>query len=149
MRLWNRAIEVLTRLIHTSKATAKTRVSSPNPFQVSPLIPADAHHESPEPSNPVWDLLVDGLHWRLLGSLASTLFDLGHIHYVRGSVKASEFFLTKVKTLVTGLNAPILLSRALVNEAKREIAVGEFAVGQELLMHARYTWEQVCNLTGR
>lgn len=87
--------------------------------------------------------MLDGLHWRLADGLVTTLFALGKLHYIRGSVKASEFFVRKVNDLVTALNAPILLSRALAREAEKELGVGRYEAGHELLIQASYSWEQV------
>lgn len=88
-------------------------------------------------------MLVDGLHWRLADGLVSTLFALGRIHFIRGSVKASDFFIRQAKDLVANMNAPVLLSRALAKEAEKELAIGHFDNGHDLLVQASYAWEQV------
>ncbi|KAG8885856.1 hypothetical protein FRB98_001569 [Tulasnella sp. 332] len=148
LRLWNRATDMLLRLNQGGQPPTAVSSSSPrNPFRDSPE-PVPLVSVDDTPSQQTWDVLVDGLHWRLADGLVNSLFALGKIHFIRGSVKASDFFIGKAKDLVTNMNAPILLSRALAKEAERELAIGHFDAGHELLVQASYAWEQTPDIAG-
>ncbi|KAG8981364.1 hypothetical protein FRB90_007306, partial [Tulasnella sp. 427] len=144
LRLWNRALETLTKLRQPSIPASS---SSPNPFQVSAQEQAISSEE--KSGNPrMWDAMMDGLHWRLADGVITTLFTLGRLHHLRGSVKNSEFFTQKANELATSLNAPLLISRALAKEAERELAIGRLDTGHDLLVQAAYHWEQVPDVLG-
>ncbi|KAG8988816.1 hypothetical protein FRB93_003969 [Tulasnella sp. JGI-2019a] len=148
LRLWNRATDVLLRLTQGSQPPPAAPSVSPNPFRVTSEDPAPPISEVETPSKHSWDALIDGLHWRLADGLITTLFALGRIHFIRGSVKASDFFVQKASDLVATMNAPILLSRALAKEAEKELALGHFDAGHELLVQASYAWEQTPDIAG-
>ena len=90
--------------------------------------------------------MVDGIQWRLSDGVIGTLFALGRIHFLRGSVKNSEYFVQKANELAVSLNSPVLLSRALAREAEKELLVGKLDLGHDLLVQASYPWEQVSSL---
>ncbi|KAG8895793.1 hypothetical protein FRC00_006914 [Tulasnella sp. 408] len=138
LRLWNRALDTLTKLRQPALPASS---SSPNPFQVSAQDQAISTDDKPG-SPRLWDAMIDGLHWRLADGVVTTLFALGRLHHIRGSVKNSEFFTQKANELATSLNAPLLISRALAKEAEKELAIGHLDTGHDLLVQASYHWEQ-------
>ncbi|KIO19106.1 hypothetical protein M407DRAFT_31256 [Tulasnella calospora MUT 4182] len=144
LRLWNRALDTLTKL---RQPTLPASSSEPNPFQVSAQDQTTSSDDKPG-SPRMWDAMIDGLHWRLADGVVTTLFALGRLHYVRGSVKNSEFFTQRANELATSLNAPLLISRALTKEAEKELAVGRLDTGHDLLVQAAYHWEQVPDVLG-
>ncbi|KAG8894550.1 hypothetical protein FRB99_001141, partial [Tulasnella sp. 403] len=147
-----RKLESLAHLLARSRQSAQPvqpKDSSPNPFQAT----VSASSSSKEiggrqaPSR-TWDAQIDGMQWRLADGLTSTLFALGKVHFIRGSVRASEFFIQKANELAASLNAPVLLSRALAREAEKEIAIGRLDSGYGLLVQAGYPWEQAPDVVG-
>ena len=89
---------------------------------------------------------MDGTHWRIADGLVTTLFKLGRIHYDRGSVKTTEYFLQRIEDLAIALNAPVLGSRGLARKAEKELALGNLDASHEVLTQASYSWQQVSHL---
>jgi len=86
-----------------------------------------------------WILGVDSF----IQGLSSTLFALGKLYFLRGSIKSSEFFLQKAQDLSRSLNAPILFSRALGRAAETETHLGRLESGGSLLSQAVESWQAV------
>ncbi|KAG8959161.1 hypothetical protein FRC03_008372, partial [Tulasnella sp. 419] len=147
LRLWNRAIDALLRLQHNPTATASLPASSSNPFAPS-ASPSESTSATEPPRQTTRDSWLDGVQWRLAEGLVGTLFAAGKANYVRGSLKAAEYFIQRANELATSLNSPVLLSRALAREAEKELAIGKFEGGHSLLVQAMFHWEQVPSFIG-
>lgn len=143
LRLWNRAIDTLTRLNPSSDVPPKTTDES-NPFQVSSLtdvLPTE------QPTGPSKELSPpkktftrrpssDGLEWRISEGLLSTLFSLSQAYLNRGSVREAEYFAQQAQDLAESLNAPTMVSRALARKGEIQLYQGHFEVSLESLVKA-------------
>ncbi|KDQ13324.1 hypothetical protein BOTBODRAFT_133563 [Botryobasidium botryosum FD-172 SS1] len=134
LRLWNRAVDNLSRMV-----TPKTPVAKPaesNPFEVAPSttpnepIPEKASPRFPERS------MVDGVQWRLAQGLINVIFALAKTYFTRGSARESEFFVQQVKELAESLNAPAVSSRALARLGELQIYHGKLDEGRQMLEQA-------------
>lgn len=133
LRLWNRAIDALSRLAPQSSTNAapKATEENANPFEVSSdpdrdrnpssTAPAPAHLKAtPTPT--------DALSWRLLSHLVSTLFSLAHAYHVRGSPREALYFVQQVLDLAESMQAPAVVARAYI--LRGEVLLGQGALGE-------------------
>ncbi|KAF8446447.1 peptidase family C50-domain-containing protein [Boletus edulis BED1] len=144
LRLWNRAIDALSRLASPSLTnTASKSTESENPFEVPSktdqnqapsTAPAPAHSKAtPTPT--------DALSWRLLSHLVSTLFSLAHAYHVRGSPREALYFVQQILDLAESTRAPAVVARACILR-------GEVLLGQGALNEGREALEKAASLLG-
>ncbi|RPD59511.1 hypothetical protein L227DRAFT_586688 [Lentinus tigrinus ALCF2SS1-6] len=143
LRLWNRAIDTISRL----QPTAPKPPVDDNPFEVTPKEVDDAQSEtkvlSPRASRA--QLFLDSSGWRLAEGLLSTLLSLSQAYAARGSAREAEFFVQQTKDLAQSLHAPVMISRALAQQGELEIQLGQLQEGHQSLMDAA---ELVMHLKG-
>ncbi|KAF5357177.1 hypothetical protein D9756_006793 [Leucocoprinus leucothites] len=137
LRLWNRAMDSLTRL---SPPPPKP-VQEDNPFDMSSLKQAlpDAPQPLPDPTPQTVvppQRHLDSLGLRISEGLFTVLFDLAQAYLVRGSAKESEFFIAQALDLARALNAPAMLSRALAKQGEVQVRLGKMKEGYEMLVEA-------------
>lgn len=139
LRLWNRAIDALSRLAPPTSVASKSTEENSNPFEVSSNANQDQppstapSHSKPTPS--------DALSWRLLSHLVSTLFSLAHAYHVRGSPREALYFIQQVLDLAESTRAPAVVARACILR-------GEVLLGQGALREGREALERAACLLG-
>ena len=131
LRLWNRAIDALSRLSPPTSAAPKSTEESSNPFEVSS--DADPPSTAPARSKPT---PTDALSWRLLSHLVSTLFSLAHAYHVRGSPREALYFVQQVLDLAESTRAPAVVARACLLRGEVLLGQGALAEGREALERA-------------
>ncbi|RDX51597.1 hypothetical protein OH76DRAFT_1346650 [Lentinus brumalis] len=143
LRLWNRAIDTISRL----QPTTPKPPADDNPFAVTPKQGEDAHPEtkvlSPRASRA--DAFLDSSSWRLAEGLLSTLLSLSQAYAARGSAREAEFFVQQTKDLAQAVHAPVMISRALAQQGELQIQLGQLQEGHQALMDAA---ELVMHLKG-
>ena len=116
LRLWNRAIDTITRLRPSNPST-----QDDNPFEMTPLqnaLPSIGQSATPSerrrsPSfNNLGRSTACELEWSLSDGLLSTLFFLSETYFLRGSPREAEYFARQAAELAEQLNAPAMASRA-------------------------------------
>ncbi|KAJ7063427.1 cysteine peptidase C50 [Mycena amicta] len=126
LRLWNRALDALTRL---------------RPPISKPAVDDDPFTSSPSPAN-----AMDSVEWRVCDGLLATLFALCEAYFTRGSAREAEYFAQQALDLAQSLNAPALAARALAKK-------GELQLHQKQLQEAHLTLTQakelVQNISGK
>lgn len=138
LRLWHRAVDTLARLSpQPSEAT-----ESSNPFEMSDLkdaLPAvqpsplrDGPPRKKFPSRPA----IDGLEWRVASGLLSTLFALTQGYHAQGSAREAEYFAQQALDFASSLNAPAMVSRALVRLGEIQLKMGRAEDASETLVRA-------------
>ncbi|KAI0360283.1 hypothetical protein OH77DRAFT_1393661 [Trametes cingulata] len=147
LRLWNRAIDTLSRLQPSTPKPA----TEDNPFEVPK--PADTDRAvaqmqetrvlSPQASRA--QAFLDSSGWRLAEGLLSTLIALSQAYAARGSAREAEFFAQQTKELAQSLHAPVMISRALAQQGELQIQLGQLQEGHAALMQAA---ELVMHLKG-
>ncbi|KAI0691256.1 peptidase family C50-domain-containing protein [Cerioporus squamosus] len=143
LRLWNRAIDTISRL----QPTTPKPPADDNPFEVAPKQAQDAQPEtkvlSPRASRA--EVFLDSSGWRLAEGLLSTLLLLSQAYAARGSAREAEFFVQQTKDLAPSLHAPVMISRALAQQGELQIQLGQLQEGHQSLMDAA---ELVMHLKG-
>ena len=140
LRLWNRAIDALSRLAPPTSIAPKSTEESANPFEVSSDADQDRDRPpstAPVPARPkVTPTPTDALSWRLLSHLVSTLFSLAHAYHMRGSPREALYFVQQVLDLAESTRAPAVVARACI--LRGEVLLGQGAVreGREALERA-------------
>ncbi|KAG5639575.1 hypothetical protein H0H81_012246 [Sphagnurus paluster] len=137
LRLWNRAIDVLTRL---NPQTSTTPVED-NPFQTTSLrevlTPDTVSKELPLPKrNYCRRPSMDALEWRVSEGLLATMFLLGRIYLNRGSSREAEYFTQQAQDLAESLNTPTQVSRALAKRGEVLLYQGLFDASSQCLAKA-------------
>lgn len=134
LRLWNRAVDALSRLTPPTGGGPKPTEESLNPFEV----PSNANQDQPPSTAPprAKPTPTDALSWRLLSHLVSTLFSLAHAYHVRGSPREALYFIQQVLDLAESTRAPAVVARACI--MRGEVLLGQGAVkeGREALERA-------------
>ncbi|KAF8139773.1 peptidase family C50-domain-containing protein [Boletus edulis] len=144
LRLWNRAIDALSRLAPPSPTkTASKSTESENPFEVpSKTNQNQAPSTAPAPTHSkATPTPTDALSWRLLSHLVSTLFSLAHAYHVRGSPRETLYFVQQVLDLAESTRAPAVVARACILR-------GEVLLGQGALNEGREALEKAASLLG-
>ncbi|TBU57165.1 peptidase family C50-domain-containing protein [Dichomitus squalens] len=147
LRLWNRAIDTLSRL---QPSTPTKQPAEENPFEVTSKQPEDSGPSSQEtrilsPRASKAHVFVDSCGWRLAEGLLSTLLSLSQAYAARGSAREAEFFVQQTKDLAESLHAPVMISRALAQHGELQIQLGQLQEGHQSLMRAA---ELVMHLKG-
>jgi separase len=142
LRLWNRAIDTLSRL-NPPPAPSKPVSDPSDPFDMSSMsgalpsntlgmqsdVPVPRKTFSRKPS-------MDSLEWRAAEGLLLSLFTLSHTYFVRGSPREAEYFAQQAQELAESLNAPVMASRALTKKAEILLHRGQLKEGYENLERA-------------
>ncbi|KAG5644204.1 hypothetical protein DXG03_008867 [Asterophora parasitica] len=141
LRLWNRAIDTLTRL-NPTRPKPPNEVHD-NPFEMSNLknaLPTDSPDvlsESPVPTKTfLRRASMDGLEWRISEGLLATLFSLCQVYLNRGSAREADYFAQQAQDLAASLNAPTMVSRALAKKGEVQLYQGRMEASLELLTEA-------------
>ncbi|KAH9930403.1 peptidase family C50-domain-containing protein [Epithele typhae] len=119
LRLWNRAIETISRL--------------------QPLAPKEPAEDNPTRDHPRAShgaAYLDSSGWRLAEGLLATLLSLAHAYAARGSAREAEFFAAQTRALATTLHAPVMVSRARALQGELLIQLGQLPEGHVALMEA-------------
>lgn len=136
LRLWNRAIDALSRLTPpTSVGVApKSTEECSNPFEVS----NNANQDQPPSTAPSRSkpTPTDALSWRLLSHLVSTLFSLAHAYHLRGSPREALYFIQQVLDLAESTRAPAIVARACILRGEVLLGQGALREGREALGRA-------------
>ncbi|KAF7294812.1 Cysteine peptidase C50 [Mycena indigotica] len=143
LRLWNRALDALTRL---RPQPSKPIDEDDNPFSSSPKTDA-ASTEQPMPSKTFPRRnAMSSMEWRVCDGLLATLFALCEAYFTRGSAREAEYFAQQAFDLAQSINTPALAARALAKK-------GELQLHQRQLQEAHLTLLQANdlleNLSGR
>ncbi|KAG9309980.1 peptidase family C50-domain-containing protein [Chiua virens] len=141
LRLWNRAIDALSRLAPPTSGGSKSVEDNSNPFEVSSN--PNLNQNQPSSIAPLrWKPTpTDALSWRLLSHLMSTLFSLAHAYHVRGSSRETLYFVQQVLDLAESTRAPAVVARACVLR-------GEVLLGQGALKEGREAIDKAAGLLG-
>ena len=133
LRLWNRAVDALSRLNPSSGFSSKATQEDANPFEAtsnppSAGNPASASSPTRSPQTP-----VDALSWRLLSSLLSTLLSLAHAFFTRGSPREALYFAQQALDLAETTKATTVAARALTIRSEVLLGQGELEESREAL----------------
>ena len=140
LRLWNRAIDALTRLGPQVASSSKTPEES-NPFEVvgnpSPEDPS-GQTKGPESTKKTCARrpVIDGLEWRISEGHLTTLFSLSQAYLNRGSAREAEYFAQQAQDLAESLNVPTMVSRALAKKGEIQLYQRQFEASLENLTRA-------------
>ena len=127
LRLWNRAIDALSRLAPPTSVAPKS--TEENPFEVSSDADQDRDQTAPVAArSKATPTPTDALSWRLLSHLVSTLFSLAHAYHVRGSPREALYFVQQVLDLAESTGAPAVVARACI--LRGEVLLGQGALGE-------------------
>ncbi|KAI0824951.1 peptidase family C50-domain-containing protein [Trametes gibbosa] len=142
LRLWNRAVDTLSRLRPPTTPKAATE---DNPFEV-PQKPATSDKAVSQPQLQEPRVLsphasrahafLDSSGWRLAEGLLCTLLALSQAYAARGSAREAEFFAQQTRELAQALHAPVMVSRALAQHGELQIQLGQLPEGHAALMEA-------------
>ncbi len=137
LRLWNRAMDNLTRL----NPLPPTPTPDDNPFDMTTLKDALPSEAAPLPDPAPQTIIppqrhLDDLGLRISEGMFTVLFDLAQTYLIRGSAKESEFFIKQALDLAQALNAPAILSRALAKQGEVHVRLGNLKDGYEMLVNA-------------
>lgn len=144
LRLWNRGLETLARLNPQPVSAKASAVTDDDPFAMSSL--KDALQSSNDVSKPA-ELstskktytrrpAMNGLEWRIVDGLLHTLFALSNAFFVRGSPREAEYFAQQAQDLAESINAPAMVSRALMKKGEVQLHQGLLDDGYRSLMGA-------------
>ncbi|KAF8556865.1 hypothetical protein OG21DRAFT_1495257 [Imleria badia] len=142
LRLWNRAIDALSRLAPqtSTNAASKATEESANPFAVSTDADQDRDHPPSTAPTPARSKALptptDALSWRLLSHLVSALFSLAHAYHVRGSPREALYFVQQVLDLAESTHAPAVVARACILRGEVLLGQGALSEGREALERA-------------
>ncbi|KAF9552923.1 hypothetical protein CPC08DRAFT_822591 [Agrocybe pediades] len=141
LRLWNRAVETLTRLKPSTSPEPES-----DPFEMSSLkdaLPSSSSNKPATDSSPSKSKsevhhrpYADGLEWRISEGLLSTMFALAQAYYLRGSAREAEYFAKQAADLAAQLNTPGMLSRALAKHGEIQLHLGQIEQAQANLGRA-------------
>lgn len=86
---------------------------------------------------------MNGLEWRIVDGLFHTLFALSYAFFVRGSPRESEYFAQQAQDLAESINAPAMVSRALMKKGEIQLHQGLLDDGYRTLMGAAELLETI------
>nr|GAT53299.1 cysteine peptidase C50 [Mycena chlorophos] len=146
LRLWNRALDALTRL--RPPPVKPQAVEEDDPF-ASPA-PASAESPSADQTRPSKQFprrsAMDSIEWRICDGLLATLFALCEAYFTRGSAREAEYFAQQAFDLAESLNAPALAARALAKKGELQLHQKQLEDAHLTLLRAN---ELLQNLSGR
>ncbi|KAI5983296.1 peptidase family C50-domain-containing protein [Pisolithus albus] len=135
LRLWNRAIDALSRLNPSRRSASKTTQEDDNVFEASnDATPTSAPAMSSSAGRA--SIPADALSWRLLSSLLATLLSLSQIFFVRGSAREAIYFAQQALDLAQATKASIVAARALTLRSEVLLGQGELIASKEELVKA-------------
>ncbi|KAL0960162.1 hypothetical protein HGRIS_011797 [Hohenbuehelia grisea] len=142
LRLWNRAMDSLTRLAPSQPSTRASEednpFEAPQPTGLSPHDQAKAASvEAPKP-RPSFArrAVMNGLEWHICEGLLTTLFTLSRAYFFRGSPREAQYFAEQAQDLASATNAPAMLSQALARIGQIQVCRGQLEEGHESLVKA-------------
>ncbi|KAI0075567.1 hypothetical protein K474DRAFT_1599575 [Panus rudis PR-1116 ss-1] len=143
LRLYNRAIETLTRLA-PPPPSSKPDDKSDNPFDMSDVkaaLPAEEPSKPTPLDQPTRKTFpqrssLSSLELRVASGLLSTLFSLSQAYFARGSAREAEYFATQAHDLAESLNAPAMISRSLSRLGELKLRMGKAEEAHDCLMKA-------------
>ncbi|KAG2081359.1 peptidase family C50-domain-containing protein [Suillus cothurnatus] len=137
LRLWNRAVDTLSRLSQPSAKATKATDDS-NPFEATPLESSTASDTRPNGQlRPLGQKrLIDGMEWRMVEGLLSTLLTLTHAYFTRGSCREAEYFAQQTQDLAESVNAPTMVARALMRKGEIQLYQRQLDASRDSLAKA-------------
>ncbi|KAG1775528.1 peptidase family C50-domain-containing protein [Suillus placidus] len=137
LRLWNRAVDTLSRLSQPSSKPTKATDDS-NPFEATP--PESSSTSDTRSNDHSKSLgqkrLMDGMEWRIVEGLLSTLLTLTHAYFTRGSSREAEYFAQQTQDLAESVNAPTMVARALMRKGEIQLYQRQLGAGRDSLAKA-------------
>jgi separase len=137
LRLWNRAVDTLSRLSQPSSKATKA-IDDSNPFEATPLESSTA--SDTRPNDHLRSLgqkrLMDGMEWRMVEGLLSTLLTLTHAYFTRGSCREAEYFAQQTQDLAESVNAPTMVARALMRKGEIQLYQRQLDASRDSLAKA-------------
>jgi separase len=126
LRLWNRAIDALSRLTHKPSGP-----QDDNPFDTRDSQPAQP---SPAfvPEQPALHgslsqtSVVDGSEWAVSEGLLLVMFSISQMYLIRGSARESQYFAQQAEEFATTLNAAAMMTKALSNQGELHLHLRQF-----------------------
>ncbi|EAU89520.1 cysteine-type endopeptidase [Coprinopsis cinerea okayama7 len=145
LRLWNRAIDAISRLSKSSKSQA-----SSNPFESNETPTNTSAHpmDTTQTASKSKTILASStptnrrgtgageFEWRIFQGLLSSLFALADAYLTRGSPRESEYFLKQAKELGEELNLGVVVGRAMTRLSEVLLGMGKLESAQESLEEA-------------
>ncbi|KAG1788751.1 peptidase family C50-domain-containing protein [Suillus plorans] len=137
LRLWNRAVDTLSRLSQPSSKPTKATDES-NPFEATPpeSSPASDTRSNDHSRLSSQKRLMDGIEWRMVEGLLSTLLTLTHAYFTRGSSREAEYFAKQTQDLAESINAPTMVARALMRMGEIQLYQRQLDAGKDCLVKA-------------
>ncbi|KAG1861269.1 peptidase family C50-domain-containing protein [Suillus subluteus] len=137
LRLWNRAVDTLSRLSQPSSKPTKATDDS-NPFEATPPESSTASdtRSNDHPRSLGQKRLIDGMEWRMVEGLLSTLLTLTHAYFTRGSCREAEYFAQQTQDLAESVNAPAMVARALMRKTEIQLYQRQLDAGRDSLAKA-------------
>ncbi|KAI0646724.1 peptidase family C50-domain-containing protein [Trametes meyenii] len=138
LRLWNRAIDTLSRLQPSvpKPATEDNPFVMPKPSTKEQAIAQVQEMRVLSPQASRAQAFLDSSGWRLAEGLLSTLLALSQAYAARGSAREAEFFAQQTKELAETLHAPVMVGRALAQRGELQIQLGHLQEGHQALVDA-------------
>jgi len=146
LRLWNRAIDSLSRLRPSPQQPKPTEL---NPFDMSDALPSGKLESSSQSEKPptrktfIPRSSMDGLELRISQGLLDVLFALCGAYFSRGSSREAEYFAQQAQDFATSMNAPAMVGRALARKGEVQLHQGRLQEGHQSLLHAMEVLEDV------
>jgi separase len=137
LRLWNRAVDTLSRLTPPSAKTTKA-ADDLDPFESTPQELSSVSDAQPtnRSSSLAQKRLMDGMEWRMIEGLLSTLLTLTQAYFTRGSSREAEYFAQQALDLAESVNAPTMAARALMRKGEIQLCQRQLDAGRDSLSKA-------------
>lgn len=136
LRLWNRAVDALSRLGSLNTLVPRVPQTDANPFESSESITANNQPVSPSPTTRPAFMPLDAISWRLLSCLLSMLLSLSQIFFARGSSREALYFSQQALDLAETTKASIVAARALMIRSEILLGQGQLTESKALLDRA-------------
>jgi len=133
LRLWNRAVDALTRL-RPHKPTSEAS-DEPNPFEVPSTNDAknsESSRSSPVPTSRTLKgrLPIDRQELWIAQGMLDTLFALCEAYFARGAAREAEYFAQQAQDFAESLNALGMVGRALARKGELQLHQGQLQEGE-------------------
>jgi separase len=154
LRLWNRAVDSLSRL---RPQPQQSKPADVDPFEMSDLkdaLPSEKQESSlPEKSFLRQTFLPcyssDGLELRISQGLLDILFALCEAYFSRGSAREAEYFAQQAEDFAKSINAPAMVGRALARKGEVQLHQRRFHDGHQNLLQAMSVLTDTLSTTDR
>ena len=150
LRLWNRAVDALSRLNPSSGFASKATQEDANPFEATSNPPSAGNPPSAPSPTCSPQTPIDALSWRLLPSLLSTLLSLAHAFFTRGSPREALYSprealysAQQALDLAETTKATTVAARALTIRSEVLLGQGELEESREALGKAAKLLEKL------